>query len=231
MTKVAVLIDGGFFLKRLPQVRKDIDVKDAKGVVRAVHELVQAHLVEINKVACLPNPRALLYRVFYYDARPFDGKLNKPVSDRVLEFDKTPVAGFRHALFRELRQSPSTAVRLGRVRPGAGWILKKWVQDQLMRGEITVAELKDEHFTPDLRQKAVDMRIGIDIASLTLKKQANIIVLVAGDADFVPAAKLARREGASVVLDPLGANVGRDLYEHIDELRSGWAKPEGRQEP
>lgn len=231
MTKVAVLIDGGFFLKRLPRVRSDIDAQDAKEVVGAVNELVHTHLVEINKVVCLPNPRALLYRVFYYDARPFDGKLNKPVSDRVLEFAKTPVAKFRQALFRELRQSPSTAVRLGRVRPGAGWILKKAVQDRLMRGEITVAELEDGHFRPDLRQKAVDMRIGIDIASLTLKKQANIIVLVAGDADFVPAAKLARREGASVVLDSLGANVGRDLDEHIDELRSGWDKPEGWQGP
>lgn len=231
MTKVAVLIDGGFFLKRLSKIRSDIDAQDAKEVVGAVNELVHAHLVKINKVECLPNPRALLYRVFYYDARPFDGKLNKPVSDRVLEFATTPVAKFRQALFRELHQSPSTAVRLGRVRPGAGWILKKAVQDRLMRGEITVAELKDGHFRPDLRQKAVDMRIGIDIASLTLKKQANIIVLVAGDADFVPAAKLARREGASVVLDSLGANVGRDLDEHIDELRSGWDKPEGRQGP
>ena len=231
MTKVAVLIDGWFFLKCLPKVRSDIDAQDAKEVVGTVNELVHAHLVEINKVTCLPNPRALLYRVFYYDARPFDGKLNKPVSDRILEFATTPVAKFRQALFRELHQSPSTAVRLEWVRPGAGWILKKAVQDRLMRGEITVAELKDGHFRRDLRQKAVDMRIGIDIASLTLKKQANIIVLVAGDADFVPAAKLARREGASVVLDSLGANVGRDLDEHIDELRSGWDKPEGRQGP
>ena len=49
MTKVAVLIDGGFFLKRLPKVRSDIDAQDAKEVVGAVNELVHAHLVEINK--------------------------------------------------------------------------------------------------------------------------------------------------------------------------------------
>lgn len=89
-------------------------------------------------------------------------------------------------------------------------------------------DLTDYDFKPDLRQKAVDMRIGIDIASLTLKKQANVIVLVTGDADFVPAAKLARREGASVILDPLGANIGPDLHEHIDELRSGWDKSKDR---
>lgn len=52
------------------------------------------------------------------------------------------------------------------------------------------------------------MRIGIDIASITLKKQAGTIKLVAGDADFVPAAKLARREGVRVMLDPLWRNGG-----------------------
>jgi uncharacterized LabA/DUF88 family protein len=43
------------------------------------------------------------------------------------------------------------------------------------------------------KQKGVDMRIGVDIASITFKKQASTIVLVSGDSDFVPAAKLARR--------------------------------------
>ena len=41
------------------------------------------------------------------------------------------------------------------------------------------------------------MRIGLDIATITLKKQANIIVLASGDSDFVPAAKLARRKALS----------------------------------
>lgn len=34
------------------------------------------------------------------------------------------------------------------------------------------------------------MRIGIDIASLAYKKQVEQIILIAGDSDFVPAAKL-----------------------------------------
>lgn len=69
------------------------------------------------------------------------------------------------------------------------------------------------------------MRVGLDIASITLKRQANVIVLVAGDADFVPAAKLARREGVRFVLDPLWRNVSDDLLEHIDGLRSGFYDP------
>ena len=75
------------------------------------------------------------------------------------------------------------------------------------------------------------MRIGLDIASITLKKQANTIVLVSGDSDFVPAAKLARREGVTFILDPLWQNVSPDLFEHIDGLRSGFPNPKREASP
>ena len=42
--------------------------------------------------------------------------------------------------------------------------------------------LVDEDFRPSYVQKGVDMRIGIDIASLALKKQVDRIVLFSGDA-------------------------------------------------
>lgn len=69
------------------------------------------------------------------------------------------------------------------------------------------------------------MRIAIDIASITLKRQAQTIVLVSGDSDFVPAAKLARREGMEFILDPLWQNVNADLFEHIDGLQSAFKRP------
>ena len=72
------------------------------------------------------------------------------------------------------------------------------------------------------------MRIGLDIASITLKKQADIIMLVSGDADFVPAAKLTRREGVKFVLDPLWHHISDDLQEHVDHLRSGFSRPEDK---
>ena len=59
------------------------------------------------------------------------------------------------------------------------------------------------------------MRIGLDIASLTLKKHV-IIVLVTGDSDFVPAMKFARREGAQLFLVALGSQVTDDVREHCD---------------
>ncbi len=74
-------------------------------------------------------------------------------------------------------------------------------------------------------QKGVDMRMGLDIAALAFKRLVKRIVMVAGDSDFVPAAKLARREGIDVVLDPMWHRAGDDLYEHVDGLKSTSPRP------
>ncbi len=50
------------------------------------------------------------------------------------------------------------------------------------------------------------------------KKQVDQIILIAGDSDFVPAAKQSRREGIDFILAPMGATIKADLYEHIDGL-------------
>lgn len=64
------------------------------------------------------------------------------------------------------------------------------------------------------------MRIGMDIAALTLKKQVQIIVLVSGDSDFVPAMKFARREGCQLFLCALGHHIKPSMLEHSDLLLS-----------
>jgi uncharacterized LabA/DUF88 family protein len=88
----------------------------------------------------------------------------------------------------------------------------------LVAERLTVANLTDDDFTYELKQKGVDMRIGLDIASLALKKQVDTIVLIAGDADFVPAAKMARREGLKFVLDPMHNKISAKLSEHVDRI-------------
>lgn len=225
MTKVAILIDGGFFLKRLRKIRPAVKMADAVAIRQAIHQLVNSHLQQINQIERVPNARALLYRVFYYDACPYQGKEHRPVSGQAVNFADSETARFRLNLFQELRSMPNTAVRLGEVRRIGGWALHTDVQKRLLRNRLKLDDLRDEDFKLNLQQKAVDMRLGIDIVSLTLKKQAGILIVVTGDADFVPAAKLARREGASIILDPLWSNIGPDLYEHIDGLRSGFARP------
>ena len=102
----------------------------------------------------------------------------------------------------------------------AEYTLRQSSAREIVLKKKSVDELTDSDFVPSFKQKGVDMRIGMDIASLSYKKQVNQIVLIAGDADFVPAAKLARREGIDFVLDPLGHPIKDDLFEHIDGKRS-----------
>ena len=64
------------------------------------------------------------------------------------------------------------------------------------------------------------MRIGLDIASLAQKGLVDQIVLIAGDSDFVPAAKHARREGIDFILDPMWHTIKNSLNIHIDGLTS-----------
>jgi uncharacterized LabA/DUF88 family protein len=125
-----------------------------------------------------------------------------------------------------LRGLRKVALRLGEIPTSqVRWQLKAEVLKELTNGKRRWEELTDDDFRLDLRQKGVDMRLGLDIASLAYKQQVNQIVLISGDADFVPAAKLARREGIDFMLDPMWATIRPALYEHIDGLRSVCSKP------
>ena len=86
-------------------------------------------------------------------------------------------------------------------------------------------QLAPDDIALPLRQKGVDMRIGLDISTMTLKGQVDTIVLVTGDSDFVPAAKMARREGVEFILDPMWQSVNADLNEHVDGITSGFDRP------
>ncbi len=232
MTKAAILIDGGYFLKRLSYVRPDIDDSNPADVVRAIGQLVHGHLTQLNAVYQVPNQYQLLYRCFYYDALPYADRGHTPISKKSINYAEAKVASFRNELFAALRARPNFALRLGRVEniSGSAWTLKPDSQKRLLNGDINVSDLKDSDFAPNFQQKGVDMRIGIDIASITLKKQADTIILVSGDSDFAPAVRLARREGVTFILDPLWWGVSSDLHEHVDMLRSGFYNPKSRAE-
>ena len=131
-----------------------------------------------------------------------------------MEFGNSPVATRSRQLFEQLSQQPYTALRLGELSFN-GWAVsaKKLNKATGRQVEIEPADLR-----PQISQKGVDMRIGMDIAALTLKKQVQTIVLVSGDSDFVPAMKFARREGANLYLVPLGQRVKPSMLEHSDLL-------------
>ena len=111
-------------------------------------------------------------------------------------------------------------MRLGQLSSQTNWTYTDETVEKLLKGKLALDEVTSECVRLDVKQKGVDMRIGMDIASLALKRLVDQIVLFAGDADFVPVAKLARREGIDFILDPMHRSVPETLLEHIDGLRS-----------
>ncbi|OYU12544.1 MAG: NYN domain-containing protein [Comamonadaceae bacterium PBBC1] len=261
--QIAILIDGGFFLKRLSKLVPAHQCDTPENIARCVRKLCFNHVMRL-KGGSGKLWQQHLYRVFFYDAQPYDGKAHHPISNRPIEFAKSDLAKARQALFEQLRKERKLALRLGKVNRDHDWALSprltktalktrqqlaplQGLAEQLQQATdptqpvqlqlsaeqaqqlLAAHEFWQSIQTNDvalgLRQKGVDMRIAIDIASLTLKQQVSTIVLVAGDSDFVPAAKLARREGMEFILDPLWQNVNDDLFEHIDALQSGLNRP------
>ena len=118
-------------------------------------------------------------------------------------------------------------MRLGTLSDAfAGFMITPEALKKVCKGDIEIGALDaDKDFRISFSQKGVDMKVGVDIASLAYKKQVDQIILIAGDSDFVPAAKLARREGIDFILDPMWSKIKDDLFEHIDGLKSMWSNP------
>lgn len=151
---------------------------------------------------------------------PLEKKFHNPISKRVVDFSKTKECLFRKALFEELKKKRKVALRLGSVKENGQWQIYPAKVKELIKGDTSVDDLTENDVYLNIRQKSIDMKIGVDIASLSLKRFVDTIVLFSGDADFVPAAKLARREGVDFILDPMNANVDPQLFEHIDGMKS-----------
>ncbi len=126
----------------------------------------------------------------------------------------------------ELRSKRKVALRLGRLSENEiGYMLTMDTVKKLCNKTIQFSDLDEKAFHLNVRQKGVDMRVGIDIASMAYKKQVTKMILIAGDSDFVPAAKLARREGIDFVLNPMGNHINSDLNEHIDGIKNVQMNP------
>jgi len=218
----AVLVDGAYFIKRYRAVSNPSSHYDPRVVATDLFKWGLKHLDDRD------TGQRQLYRIFFYDCPPLTKKAHNPVSNKPVDFSKTKEASFRIELHSQLRRLRKVALRLGRLSDHAHWAIRSTVTKDLLSGKKQLADLTEDDVNYDVRQKGVDMRIGLDIASLAFKRQVDQIVLIAGDSDFVPAAKLARREGIDFILDPMWQPIPDDLHEHIDGLRSTCPRPQPR---
>lgn len=213
--KTAILVDGGFYRRRAQAKLGD---KTAKERANELFTYCFRHLEEKKNNEKFYND---LYRIFYYDCPPMTKKLYHPLLKQQVDFSKTDLYSWTTEFFDTLKTKRKVALRLGVLADAqAHYTIKPDIVKKLCSGSKSFDDLEEKDFCLALDQKGVDMKIGLDIASLAYKKQVDQIVLISGDSDFVPAAKLARREGIDFILDPLGAVVKPNLYEHIDGLRT-----------
>lgn len=220
--KTAILIDGGFFLKRYKHIKGFEKTDNPELVAKNLVSYCFRHIQKINKYRSRYGlPPTELYRIFYYDAKPFDGDSKKPISGKSFSFKNTEQYKFRNTLFTTLKQQRKIALRLGFLKNSSRlWTINERQTKPLLSGKIQISDLTDEDLKYPLNQKAVDMKVGLDIASLAFKERVDQIILIAGDSDFVPAAKFARKEGVDFILDPMMNNIDPSLHEHIDGLMS-----------
>ena len=194
INKVAILIDGGFFVRRFrknnsksPQI-KDIN-KLTVDLISDIQKKTGAHSTDV------------LFRSFYYDCRPF-GNIKTDPNGKSIDFGKTPQFKAAKKFHEDLKTTDGFAVRLGDLSFD-GWKIN--------------TSTTPHTYIPDVKQKSVDIKIGLDIAWMSSKKTIDKIILVAGDSDFVPAMKFSRREGVLVYLHCMKQKmIKKELKEHAD---------------
>ncbi len=123
----------------------------------------------------------------------------------------------QYLLLESIKSTPNFALHLGKtVWENNEWILAPSKFKSLINKKLFVDDLCENDVRPLIEQKAVDMKIGLDIALIAIKRIADLLIIITGDADIVPALKFARREGMQVGLDPLRNPIQPELAEHVD---------------
>jgi len=200
LSRYAILLDGSFVTKKLQA--KLGRFPTAADVAQECQRIAQHQQLAGRD----------LLRIYFYDASPAKDRLTNPIDGSALDLSATSEFRAHTSLLDTLELTPNFAVRRGEVVTH-GWKLGGRAFKGMMKNPRAPAA---NDIVPDLEQKGVDLRIGLDIARLALREMVDIIVVMTGDSDLVPAFRFARREGVRVFLDHMGHGVRRDLKAHAD---------------
>lgn len=155
-----------------------------------------------------------LLRTYFYHAPPAKDELVNPIDRNTIDLAKTDVFKAHERLMDRLELMPDFALRLGETVTH-NWRLGSQAMHSLMKKP---REIQAKDLVPNISQKGVDLRIGLDIARLSLQRMVQTIVVATGDSDLVPAFKFARREGVQIFLLHLDHGIRRDLKAHCDRI-------------
>ena len=169
--KTAILVDGGFYRRRAQIVLGDITAQQ-----RAI-ELADYCKRHLNS----HGEHNYLYRIFYYDCPPTSKRLFHPFLKTQVDLSKTDLYIWMNEFLTELKKKRKFAIRLGKLaEEQAHYTIRPNIVKKLCNGSISFSDLKETDFCIEIDQKGVDMKIGLDIASMAYKHQVDQIILISG---------------------------------------------------
>ena len=190
--KIAVLIDGGHLR---------VYARKAK------QSFVPDYIEKIGHACALTDE--VIHRILYYDCPPYEGQAVLPVSGTKKAFSGSD------KWLHDLSHKDLFAVRTGVLK------FRGFVLGQSKIPFTPTVPLTDSDFQAKFEQKGVDMRIGLDMATLSSNRSIDLIVLVTNDTDCIPAMKHARRAGLQVALVAVpGYTPAPELLAHSDFRRN-----------
>jgi uncharacterized LabA/DUF88 family protein len=200
----AVLIDGGFVIQKLSERSRPKTFPTADEI-ETVSDTISAH-------PCVSGQTRL--RVYFYHARPAVGVMSNPIDGTRINLSATEVFKRSESLLDSLELRADYALRLGETS------IHEWkLGDRALKSLLHEPRpIRANDLVPNIEQKGVDLRIGLDIARLALNRSVQSIITVTGDSDLIPAFRFARREGLRVFLCHLRHGIKRELRAHADRV-------------
>jgi uncharacterized LabA/DUF88 family protein len=200
--RYAILLDGAFVIKKLKHMTGSFPATEH---IQQVCDRIKQHEFLLDHK---------LLRIYFYHAPPAEDRIYNPLSEETRDLSDTEVFRNHDSLLKQLELKTDFALRLGDAAVNE-WKLGSQAMESMMDEP---REIEPRDLVPNISQKGVDLRIGLDIARLTLRELVDTIVVATGDSDLVPAFKFARREGVRVYLDYLEHGIKRELKAHTDHI-------------
>lgn len=203
------MIDGEFVKKRIMQLRSFF----LDG--RNLRSYCLKHL----------SPTDILQQLYYYDAIPFNGYGEHPMTGHI-DFSHTPLVDKKNRFLKSIKNARDFVVRLGCSSWSSGeWMLDNSKLGELAAGEIGWDDIDPKDIYPNIRQKGVTVLMGIDAAAIAFKRLADKVVILGNDMELAPVAQVLKSTGIKVYLDPMWTKASDALREAVDGVSNQLPRP------
>ncbi len=137
-----------------------------------------------------------IHEVNYYEGGAYTGIQNLPISHEPMNFDIHPAHWMRVRFQRKLSANPFFKFKTS-WSSFDRWQIRLEAIEEIQKNP---RQLRDDDFEPILNEKQIDMKIGMEIVSLSIRKLVKKIILVTPDSDLIPAINFGRTENMFIIL-------------------------------